>query len=112
MAKSRRAIAEELLDLHVAHADLFAKIDDLKEKLRQFSVEAGAGYKEQFGGAGEVSVSSPSVAKLRGILPKLKAEAFLGLTEARRDKLIADGIVEMAQEWTKDRAPSVTVRLP
>ena len=111
MGKSRRAIAEELLDLHVEHTDLFAKIDDLKEKLRAFSVDAGEGFKEKVAGKGEVSVSAASVAKLKGIMPKLKPEAFLELTQARRDKLIADGIVELAEEWTKDRAPSVTVRL-
>jgi hypothetical protein len=112
MAKSRRAIAEELLDLHIEHADVFAKIDTLKEKLRELSIADSAGFKEKVDGKGEVSVSAPSVAKLKGIMPALKPEVFLELGQARRDKLVADGLVEMREEWTKERAPSVTVRLP
>lgn len=112
MAKSRRAIAEELLDLHIEHADVFAQIDGLKEQLRKLSLADNAGFKEKVDGKGEVQVSAPSVAKLKGIMPTLKPERFLELTEARRDKLVADGLVEMKEQWTSDRAPSVTVRLP
>jgi hypothetical protein len=33
----RREIAEQLVDLHIEHGEIFGKIDDLKEQLRQFA---------------------------------------------------------------------------
>jgi len=111
MAKSRRATAEELLDHLVEHAAIFAKVETLKDKLRDFAIADGSGFKEAFDGKGEVSTTKASIRRLKGIMPTLKAERFLTLAEAKREKLIADGIVEMLEQWTEDRKPSVTVRL-
>lgn len=46
MGDDRRAIAQECVDLHVKHADVFRKIDELKEALRAFA-EASADDPEE-----------------------------------------------------------------
>jgi hypothetical protein len=109
MAKSRRAVAEELLDHLIEHAAIFAKVDTLKDKLREFAIADKTGFNEAFDGKGEVKCSKASVKRLKGIMPTLLAESFLQLSEVRREKLIADGIVKMEEQWTEDRKPSVSV---
>jgi hypothetical protein len=67
----RREIAEELVDLHIEHAEVFGKIDDLKEQLRKFA---------------EASVDGPTIDDLKGTLRKLARtidEGELGIDDLK-----------------------------
>lgn len=110
MAKTRRQLAVELIALERAIAPTVAKINAVKEALRDVAVAGQAGFTEDVDGDA-VEVSAGAEAKLKGIMPVLKPEPFLALAELRREKLIADGVVAMEQQWTSARKPSVTVRL-
>lgn len=111
MAKSRRKIAEELLELQGQVEPTLLRIDALKEALREICTSSGEAFTEEVAGKGSVEVKAGNDKKFKGLLPELKAEVFLELPESRRDKLIADGLVAMEQQWSKATKPSVTVRL-
>jgi hypothetical protein len=111
MAESRRAIAEKLVGLHVKYAPVFRDIDDLKDKLRAFAIEGGAGFSEEFAGEGQVNVSGGSEAKFKGIMPVFDPAAFLTLAPGRQKSLIEAKVVSMEKQWTKASKPSVTVKL-
>jgi hypothetical protein len=108
-ARKRRATAEKLLDHLIEHAKVFAKVETLKDELREFSISGGIGFGEKFDGKGAVRVTKQSVRTFKGIVPTLKPEVFLDLSEARRDRLVADGLVDMVEKYTEDRKPSVSV---
>ncbi len=110
MANTRREIAQELIALERRIAPTVAEIEVLKEKLRAEAITAGAGFTEEIDGD-SVKVTAASESKLKGIMPVLKPEAFLKLAEQRREKLIADGVITMQQQWTDARKPSVKVEL-
>jgi len=113
MARNRdaRVLCEKLLKLQHKIADDLLQIDDCKEALRGICEENGEGFTEEVEGLGSVEVKAGQEAKLKGILPVLKAEIFLGLTERRRDTLISEGIVAMEEQRSRATKPSVTVRL-
>lgn len=111
MANSRSAIAKVLLETQRRISADLLRIDGLKEQLRDLCEKDGAGFTEEVEGLGSVEVKAGAPAKLRGILPELDPEAFLALPESRRAKMIGDGLVEMAEQWSKASKPSVTVRL-
>jgi hypothetical protein len=106
-----RDIADRLLALHIKHADLFAQIDALKEKLRDEAEKLGKGFVEKFGEKGSVTVSGGSKGgKFSGIVPELDEVRFLALPEKERQKLIDANVIEMVQKLTKASRSSVTVK--
>lgn len=111
MAKSRRALAEQLLGLQSKIAADLLKIDECKETLRGICEESGEGFTEEVAGRGTVEVKAASEPKFRGILPVLDPAAFLALPEKRRQALIENNIIAMTEQWSKATKPSVTVRL-
>ena len=44
---SRAGVAERLLDLQIEISPALGLIDDLKEQLRQFAIDDGAGFTEE-----------------------------------------------------------------
>jgi hypothetical protein len=85
-------------------------LDAAKDALREESIRADEGFTVEIAGKGTVRVSAGSVAKLRGILPELVAEHFMALSERRRATLVKAGLVKMAENWSRDRKPSVSTK--
>jgi hypothetical protein len=69
------------------------------------------GFIEPIVGKGVVEVKAGHAKEFKGLLPELKAEAFLALSEGRKQKLTQDGLVVMTEQWSSAARPSVTVRL-
>lgn len=103
-----REIAEELVKLRAQHAPVFAREAELKSALKNGAEE---NFKETFQGIGEVSVSAAKDKRFKGTVPQLVPEKYLGLTDARREKLVSDGLVVEAEEWTSPYYGAVTVKL-
>ena len=111
IARKRRAIAERLLSLEKEVAERLRLIDEAKDELRALSLEAGEGFEIEIEDLGTVQVKAGREKELTGTRPELVVATFLALTEARRKKLVEDGIVEIVKVWKAGAKPSVTVRL-
>jgi hypothetical protein len=114
MAKARidaGKLAKELVTIHRDNAKIFARIDDIKSQLKQAATDKGENLKLEFTGLGQVKVSRARGKELKGIAPEVKAEVFLGLTEKQRKKLIDDGVIVMAEQWSNPYYGAVTVEL-
>jgi hypothetical protein len=107
----RRALADELLGLHRKHGDDFARMEDIKRALREIATADGENFKEEFAGQGVVKVAGKKDGSLKGLIPEVNAEAFLALSQRRRDTLIEQGIVKMAELRSKPFYGSVTVEV-
>lgn len=108
---SSKTIAKQLLVLEKKVAPDLLKIDGLKEKLRDVCTTKGASFTEEVEGLGTVEVKAGKAAELKGLIPELQTPKFLELPESRRKDLEKQGLVVMAQQWSKAAKPSVTVRL-
>jgi hypothetical protein len=108
---ARRVLAEELVRLRADHAAVYAREKELKAALTKAAGEAGENFQERFEGLGVVKVSAPKEARCKGTAPEVVVEAFLALPEKRRDKLVEDGIIKIAEQWTNPYYGSVTVDL-
>jgi hypothetical protein len=108
---SPEGIAERLIDLSIEVAPALGLIADLKESLRKIVEDTGDAFIIEVPGKGSVEVKAGHKAELRGILPTLNAEVFVGLPKQQQNKLTESGLVELAENWSKDTRPSVTVRL-
>jgi hypothetical protein len=109
--KTPRELAEELVGIHVANRATFGRIDELKELLKAAATAAGASIREVIPGQGKVAASGRKESEFRGDLPELDPAAWNALSESRRDKLIADGVVKIVPTWSKTYYGSVTVDL-
>lgn len=109
---ARHELAEQLLDLEIKHAAVFARQDELKEGLREISTSIDAGFTVDLTdkGKGKVTVGKGSEEKLKGILPELDPEKFLALPKKRQESLTAQGLVSMVQQRSKARKPSVSTK--
>lgn len=105
----RRALASELLGLHRKHATDFARMEDIKRALREIATDDGENFKEEFAGEGVVKVSGGKPGKFQGIVPEVVPETFLKLTEKRRQTLVEQGVIIMAEKHGKPYYGSVTV---
>lgn len=103
-----RELAEELVKLRAQHGPMFDRVDELKSALKSDATE---NFKEVFAGIGEVSVSAPKKGKFKGTVPELVAEAYLKLPDARREKLIEQGLVANVDQYGGDYYGSVTVKM-
>lgn len=102
------ALGHELLTLFKKNADDLKRIDEIKSTLK---TNAQVNYKIDIAGLGTVTVSAPKDKTFKGTVPKVVAEAFLGLTETKRKKLLDDGLVVMENEYTGQYYGSVTTKL-
>ena len=107
----RRKLARTLIDLRLRHKRLFDEIDGLKTSLVLNAENAGDGFREVFDKKGIITVAAPKDAVCRGNLPAIDVAAFNALSEARRQKLIEDGIVKIAEDWSRKFYGRVDVKL-
>ncbi len=107
----RRALAGELLGLHRRHGADFARMEDIKRALREIATDGGENFKEEFAGEGVVKVSGAKDGRFQGIIPEVAPETFLSLTEKRRASLVDQGIIRMAEKYSKPYYGSVTVEV-
>jgi hypothetical protein len=105
----RRELVEELLDIHVDNRKIFERVDAIKAKLKKIATDSGVNFQEVIIDKGKVSVSGATDKRFIGEVPEVDAEAFLKLTEAKRARLLAGGIVRLVQKWAKAYYGKVTV---
>jgi hypothetical protein len=112
MAKKpdKRSLCEKLLALRLKHADVFGQIDSLKAELIQVATGANEGFREVFAGKGQVTVAAPKAKEFKGDLPEVDPAAFHALSDAKRQKLIDDGIIKLVPNWTRDFHGRVDVK--
>jgi serine kinase of HPr protein (carbohydrate metabolism regulator) len=103
--------AERILRTQRKIADDLQLIEDDKEALRASAAERKEGFTFEIDGLGQVEVKAPREAELTGTAPQIIVAAYLKLGEAKRKKLVDDGIVEIIEVWKKAAKPSVTVRI-
>lgn len=108
---SRRNSAKDLLDLERKIGADRARMEDLKRGLREIATEQGENFKEEFAGEGAVKVAGRKDGALKGILPVLDAEAFLALSERRRQTLLETGLVRMEEQRSGTFYGSVSIEL-
>lgn len=100
------ATATSGLTLYIEQQKIVASLTEIKDKL----VEAADGdtLVVQVPGIGKVTVVKGSEGEATGeTKPVFDAEAFSKLSTARRNALIADGVVTMAAVYKRDVAPHV-----
>lgn len=107
----RRALAEQLVDLQVQHRSTFAQMDGLKSDLKKIATDAGANFKEEFSGRGQVAVSAAHGKTFKGTVPTLSVEAWFNLPKSRQQKLLDGGLVKLVDEYTGGYYGGVTVKL-
>src|SRR4051794_2635385 len=103
----RRALAHELVGIHRTHRIDLERADGIKAELKAIATADGEKFGEMFPGEGEVKVSGDKAAS--GVVPRVDAEAFLALSDARRQKLIDDGVIVL--EPARASYGRVTVKL-
>jgi hypothetical protein len=108
---SRRNSAKDLLDLERKIGADRARMEDLKRGLREIATDQDENFKEEFAGEGVVKVAGRKDGALKGILPVLDAEQFLGLSERRRETLLDGGLVKMEEQRSGTFYGSVTVEV-
>jgi hypothetical protein len=106
----RRDLCERLLALRLKHADIFAEIESLKAELIIAAGELGEGFREVFVGRGQVTVAPPKPKEFKGHIPEIDPKIFDALTDARRRKLVDEGIVKVVPSWTRDFHGRVDVK--
>lgn len=111
MTASRPEICHRLVELQRKVEPDLLKIEELKEQLRAEVEKTGEGFALEIPGKGSVEAKAGSIPEFKGLVPVLRTGTFLGLSEARRKKHEADGLVEWKENWSSARKPSITVRL-
>lgn len=106
----RRELCEELLGLRLKHADVFARMDELKAELIGEARIAGDGFREVIAGKGQVTVAAPHGKEFKGHVPEVNPKIFDALSETKRKKLIDAGIVTIVPHWTRDFHGRVDVK--
>ncbi len=98
----RRELCKELLALRIKHADVFARIDELKADLIKVAADAGEGFREVVTGKGQITVSAPHGAEFKGHVPEVDPRIFDALSEVKRKKLIDAGIIKVVAHYSRD----------
>jgi len=111
MAQGQRVLCEKLLKIQQKIAPDLLLIDECKDALRKIAEETGEGFTEEVQGLGTVEVKAGREAQLKGTCPEIVTEAYYALTRNRQDKLVEQGLIKIAEQWSKAAKPSVTVRL-
>lgn len=107
----RNQLCRELLKIRAENGAVFDRIDAINTELKSIAAEDSESFRETIVGTGYVSVSPPSPAKFKGDFPIVVVEGWQALKPARREKLIADGIVKIESTWSKPYYGQVTVKL-
>jgi hypothetical protein len=107
----RKSLAKKLLKLRVKHAKIFADMDSLKATLIDLVTEDGDGTaREVFLGLGTVTIAPCKAKEFRGELPEVDPTAFGALSDARRQKLLDEGLIRLVPNWSRDFRGSVTLK--
>ncbi len=87
-------LCRELLELRAKYADPIDRMDAIKSELKLLSRTDGK-FRETIAGLGYVSVSPEAPERVVGEQPVIDVANWQGLKEARREKLLADGLVSI-----------------
>lgn len=93
-APTRSELCRELLEIERDNAEVFGRIDTIKAHLKLTASTEGK-FRETFAGLGYVSVSPARPEEVTGSAPVLQVAAWNALKDARRDKLLEDGVVRI-----------------
>lgn len=107
----RRSLAKKLVELRLRHRKVFDDMDGLKASLIANAQKAGDGFRELFEGKGQISVACPKAKEFRGDLPEVDPVAFHALPDAKRQKLIDDGVIKLVPNWSRDFHGRVEIKL-
>lgn len=111
MIGSRSEICRRLVEIQRKVEPDLLRIEELKDQLRELVDTAGEGFVEQVDCKGTVEAKVGCGSEFKGLLPVLIPASYIALSETKQKKLRDDGLVEMKQQWSSPRKPSVTVRL-
>lgn len=111
VARRRRKLAEELVGLHHKHAEAFARIDELKAKLKAMATETGENFREVIDDRGVVKVSAGHDGKFKGAFPTVDERKYFDLPEDERQALAKRGIIEVKPAYGQAYYGAVTVDL-
>lgn len=91
---TRLDLCRELLELRAKYADPIDRMDAIKIQLKLLSRTDGK-FRETIAGLGYVSVSPEAPECVVGEQPVINVANWQGLKEARREKLLTDGLVSI-----------------
>ncbi|WKA31623.1 hypothetical protein [Bradyrhizobium roseum] len=91
---TRVELCRELLEIERDNPEIFARIKEIKNLLKIDADVAGS-FRETFPNLGWVSVSPSKPAVTMGEAPIIVIDAWQGLKQPKRDKLIADGLIRL-----------------
>lgn len=103
-------LCRELLQIRRDNLPIFTRIDAINTRLKTIGRDNGK-FRETFDGLGYVSVSPPTDEKVTGQAPELQVEAWQGLTESRRVKLLEQGLVSIVNIIKRATYGQVRVKL-
>lgn len=107
--KQRAKLCDELLGIHTGNNEIFGRIDAIKTELKALAGVCG-GFRETRVGIGYVSVSPESPKSFKGDFPMVNVAAWQALRPKKREKMLADGFVEIESRWSKAYYGQVTVK--
>jgi hypothetical protein len=106
----RRELVGELVGIYVKHRKDLERADGIKAELKQLATDAG-NFQEVIAGKGKVSVAGKKDKTFKGDLPVLDADKFKALTDAKREQLLAQGVVKIEPQYSGAFYGSVSVDL-
>jgi hypothetical protein len=109
VAKSQR-LATELLDFHHKLAKQFARMDAIKDELKNIATKSD-NFKVVVVGKGSVSVAGAKGKAFNGKVPEIITEAWLALKPAERERLEKRGLVVETESYTQAFGGRVTVNV-
>jgi hypothetical protein len=108
---TRKALARRLLNYRIKHAKVFREMDSIKASLIDIVSKDGDGTaREMFPGLGQITIAPAKAKEFRGELPEVDSMAFAALSDARRQKLLDEGLIRVVPKWSKEFRGSVTIK--
>jgi hypothetical protein len=108
---TRKALARRLLNYRIKYTNVFAEIDSIKASLVEIVTKDGEGTaREVFAQLGQVTIAPAKEKEFCGELAEVDPTAFAALSEARRQKLVAEGLIRLVPNWSRAFRGSVTVK--
>ena len=105
-----RVLCRELLEIRRDNLATFTRIEAINTRLKSIARDGGK-LREVFDGLGYVSVSPPTDEQVTGEKPELQIEAWQGLPESRRSKLLEQGLVKIMNIVKRATYGQVRVKL-
>jgi hypothetical protein len=106
----RQALCRELLEIRRDNLSIFSKIDAINTRLKSLAFTEGK-FREAFDDLGHVSVSPATPEQVSGEKPELQVEAWQGLPESRRSRLLEQGLVKVMNIIKRATYGQVRVKL-